>query len=135
MWKHSLAWRTSNRPHRRGLNPLIFRGKSGGQFFSSGLIQDWRLFRADRGLLSENSRRLWLSEIRCWKSSPAYVDAAAKFFTDFPAGKLASPSGTLLDFRADRDKSARVLVLLLPGDSRAPNEQREGRMQCLHISS
>ena len=67
--------------------------------------------------VSENSRRLWLSEIPCWKSFPANFDAAGKFFTDFPAarnampatvwafsgkemaaGKSAPPSGTLLDF-------------------------------------
>ena len=67
---------------------------------------------------SENSRRLWLSEIRCWKSFPANFDAAGKLFPDFPAarnaipakvwafsgkekmaaGKSAPPSGTLLDF-------------------------------------
>ena len=66
---------------------------------------------------SENSRRLWLSEIPCWKSFPANFDAAGKFFTDFAAariaipanvwafsgketaaGKSAPPSGTLLDF-------------------------------------
>ena len=63
---------------------------------------------------SENSRRLWLSEIPCWKSFPATFDAAGKFFTDFPAAipakvwafsgkengcwKIPAPVGTLLDF-------------------------------------
>ena len=68
-------------------------------------------------LFSENSRRLWLSEIRYWKSFPANLDAAGKVLADFPAarnaipakvwafptrkmaaGKLAAPAGTLLDF-------------------------------------
>ena len=35
---------------------------------------------------SENSRRLWLSEIRCWKSFPANLNAAGKFFTDLFSG-------------------------------------------------
>ena len=65
---------------------------------------------------SENSRRLWLSEIDCWKGFPGKnSDAAGKWFPDFPAarnaipakvwalsetaaGKLAAPAGTLLDF-------------------------------------
>ena len=38
---------------------------------------------------SENSRRLWLSDIPCWKSFPANFDAAGKFFTDFPAAQNA----------------------------------------------
>ena len=68
-------------------------------------------------LNSENSRRLWLSEIPCWKGFPANFDAAGKFFPIFrqhemlslprfghfpatktAAGKSAAPSGTLLDF-------------------------------------
>ena len=66
---------------------------------------------------SENSRRLWLTEIPCWKSFRANFDATGKSLTDFPAarnaipanvwafparktaaGKLAAPTGTLLDF-------------------------------------
>ena len=39
-----------------------------------------------------NSRRLWLSEIRCWRSFPANFDAAGKFFTDFPAAPNAIPA-------------------------------------------
>ena len=35
--------------------------------------------------LSETSRRLWLSEIPCWKSFLANFDATGKMFTDFPA--------------------------------------------------
>ena len=42
--------------------------------------------------LSDNSRRLWLSKIRCWKSLPANLDAAGKFFTDFPAAPNAVPA-------------------------------------------
>ena len=38
---------------------------------------------------SENSRRLWLSEIPCWKSFPANFGAAGNFFTDFPAAPNA----------------------------------------------
>ena len=65
---------------------------------------------------SENSRRLWLSEIPCWKGFPANFDAAGKNdspifrqremlslprFGHFPArktaaGKLAARAGTLL---------------------------------------
>ena len=41
---------------------------------------------------SENSRRLWLPEIRCWKSFPANFDAAGKLFTDFPAAQNAVPA-------------------------------------------
>ena len=66
---------------------------------------------------SENSRRLWLSEIPCWKvfgqiltllenSSPIFGQhemLSLPRFGHFPAmkaaaGKLAAPSGTLLDF-------------------------------------
>ena len=35
--------------------------------------------------VAENSRRVWLSDIPCWKSFPANFDAAGQFFTDFPA--------------------------------------------------
>ena len=42
--------------------------------------------------LSENSRRLWLSEIRCWKSFPANFDAAGKLFPDVPAARNAIPA-------------------------------------------
>ena len=42
--------------------------------------------------LSENSRRLWLSEIPCWKSFPANFDAAGKIFTGFPAAPTAIPA-------------------------------------------
>ena len=48
---------------------------------------------------SENSRRLWLSEIRCWKSFPANFDAAGKFFTDFPAAPNAIPAKVWAFFR------------------------------------
>ena len=41
---------------------------------------------------SENSRRLWLSEIPCWKSFQANFDAAGKFLTDFPAARNAIPA-------------------------------------------
>ena len=41
---------------------------------------------------SESSRRLWLSEIPCWKGVPANFDAAGKFFTDFPAARNAIPA-------------------------------------------
>ena len=65
---------------------------------------------------SENSRRLWLSEIPCRKAFPANVDPSGKFlpnirhemlslprFGHFPArtmaaGESAAPSGALLDF-------------------------------------
>ena len=46
----------------------------------------------NRPVFSENSRRLWLSEIPCWKSLPANFDAAGKFFTDFPAARNAIPA-------------------------------------------
>ena len=79
-------------------------------------------FGAQHGLyknspISDSSRRLWLSEIPCWKSFPANFDAAGKFslifrqhemlwlprFRHFPARKMAAgrsapPSVTLLDF-------------------------------------
>ena len=42
--------------------------------------------------VSENSRRLWLSEIPCWKSFPTNFDAAGKFFTDSPAARNAIPA-------------------------------------------
>ena len=41
------------------------------------------------GQVSENSRRLWLPEIPCWKSFSANFDAAGKFFTAFPAARNA----------------------------------------------
>ena len=41
---------------------------------------------------SENSRRLWLSKIPCWKSFRANFDAAGKFLTDFPAARNAIPA-------------------------------------------
>ena len=41
---------------------------------------------------SENSRTLWLSEIRCWKSFPANFDAAGKLLPDFPAVRNAIPA-------------------------------------------
>ena len=41
---------------------------------------------------SENSRRLWLSKIRCWKSFPANFDAAGKLLTNFPAAQSAIPA-------------------------------------------
>ena len=47
---------------------------------------------ASRGPLSENLRRLWLSEIPCWKGFPANVDAAGKFLPDFPAARSAIPA-------------------------------------------
>ena len=40
---------------------------------------------------SENSRRLWLSKIPCWKSFPANFGAAGKLFPDFPAARNAIP--------------------------------------------
>ena len=63
--------------------------------------------------ISKHSRRLWLSESPCWKGCPANSKAAGKFHPHFPAarnaipakvwalsgkGKVAAPSGTLLDF-------------------------------------
>ena len=42
--------------------------------------------------VSENSTRLWLSEIPCWKSFPANFDAAGKLFPDFPAARHAIPA-------------------------------------------
>ena len=45
-----------------------------------------------RGQRSENSRRLWLSEIPCWKGFPANFDAAGKFFPDFLAARNAIPA-------------------------------------------
>ena len=41
---------------------------------------------------SENSRRLWLFTIRCWKGFPANFDAAGKWFPDFPAVRNAIPA-------------------------------------------
>ena len=41
---------------------------------------------------SENSRRLWLSKIPCWKGFPANFDAAGKWFPDFPAAQNAIPT-------------------------------------------
>ena len=41
---------------------------------------------------SENSRRLWLSEIPCWKSFPTNFGAAGEFFTDIPAAPNAIPA-------------------------------------------
>ena len=37
-------------------------------------------------------RRLWLSEIPCWKGFPANFDAAGKCFPDFPAAQNAIPA-------------------------------------------
>ena len=85
------------------------------------LIQSQQAFNEDsRGCSnSENSRRLWLSDIPCWKSFPANFDAAGKFCTDFrqhdmlslprfghfparkmAAGKSAPPFLELADFSA-----------------------------------
>ena len=70
---------------------------------------------------SENLRRLWLSEILCWKGFLANFDAAGQAFPDFPAARKAtpakvwrlsgkengclkigpSPSGALLDFSSE----------------------------------
>ena len=44
------------------------------------------------GMDSENSRRLWLVKIPCWKSFPANLDPAGKSFTDFPAAENAIPA-------------------------------------------
>ena len=41
---------------------------------------------------SESSRRLWLSEIPCWKCFPANFDAAGKFLTNFLAARNAIPA-------------------------------------------
>ena len=41
---------------------------------------------------SESSRRLWLSEIPCWKSFRANFDTAGKFLADFPAARNAIPA-------------------------------------------
>ena len=46
-----------------------------------------------------NSRRLWLSKIRCWKSFPANFDAAGKLLPDFPAAQNAIPAKVLGIFR------------------------------------
>ena len=52
-------------------------------------------------LQSENSSRLWLSAIPCWKSFPANFEAAGQFFTDFPAAPNGKcyPSQGLGSFR------------------------------------
>ena len=42
--------------------------------------------------LSENSRRLWLSEIHAFKGFPANFDAAGERFPDFPAARNAIPA-------------------------------------------
>ena len=42
--------------------------------------------------ISESSRRLRLSEISCWKGFPASLDAAGKFFPDFPTAPNAIPA-------------------------------------------
>ena len=42
--------------------------------------------------ISENSRRLWLSEILCWRSFRANFDAAGKFLNDVPAARNAIPA-------------------------------------------
>ena len=71
----------------------------------------------ESGHLSESSRRLWLSEIPCWKRFPAnstLLENSSPIFRQHEllslprfghlparktaAGKLAAPSGTLLDF-------------------------------------
>ena len=39
--------------------------------------------------LLENSRRLWLSEIPCWKAFSGTFDAAGKFFPDVRAARHA----------------------------------------------
>ena len=94
---------------------------------------------------TENSRRLWLSEIPCRKGFPANFDAAGKLFPDFPAtrnaiparfdlfpvrktaaGKLAAPSGTLLDWgwgnpNASDDKK----FVLVSGSSWGPRYQQD----------
>ena len=41
---------------------------------------------------SENSRRLWLSKLPCWKGFLANFDAAGKLFPDFPAARNAIPT-------------------------------------------
>ena len=48
---------------------------------------------------SENSRRLWLSDIPCWKGFPAIFDASGKFFADFPASTTCYPCQGLGTFR------------------------------------
>ena len=52
----------------------------------------------------ENSRRLWLSEIPCWKSFRANFDAAGKFLTDFPAARNAIPAKVWALFGKDPGK-------------------------------
>ena len=66
--------------------PILGRGMREGDFYSwSAVVR--RV--APTSLKSENSRRLWLSEIPCWKGFPANFDAAGKFFPDFPAARNA----------------------------------------------
>ena len=58
-----------------------------------------KLFGVHSRSFSENSRRLWLSEIRCWRSFPANFDAAGKLFPDFSAAQNAIPCQGLGIFR------------------------------------
>ena len=44
---------------------------------------------SDNRKVWKNSRRLWLSEIPCWKGFPANFDAAGQLFKNFPAARNA----------------------------------------------
>ena len=60
--------------------------------FAIAITKIARFRRTRNKQKSENSRRLWLSEIPCWKSFPANFDAAGKVFPDFPAARNAIPA-------------------------------------------
>ena len=79
------SWvRGRHRTHRLGANPE--RAQTEEHLVNSVFC----CFSKEKS--TKCSRRLWLSEICCWKSSPANFDAAGKFFTEFPAAQNAIPA-------------------------------------------
>ena len=60
-------------------------------FFKSWVVPACQIQGAlqESGAFTENSRRLWLFEISCWKF-PANFDTAAKFYTDFRQHEMLS---------------------------------------------
>ena len=93
------------------------RWKEKGGFLRREVVRSWEAGEgSSEGLFIKNSRRLWLSEIPCWKGFPASFDAAGKWYSPifrqreilslprfghFPARKTAAgklAAGTLLDF-------------------------------------
>ena len=87
-WPSFWANVTATRPERVFCKRLLHRTKGR----STATTHPESAFWVGPHRLSENSRRLWLSEIPCWKSFRANFDAAGKFLTDFPAARNAIPA-------------------------------------------